>query len=392
VTLLPNELVRKIHDAPAQLVLALNGGSRAAAELLETPGGSRTLLEATVPYSEKALVAWLGSRPEQFCAARTARAMAVVAFGRALRYGAAEDAAAGVASSASLASDRPKRGPHRAHVAVQTRERTACWSLELQKAARSRAEEEQIVARMVLNAAAAACRLADRLELPLLEGERVDEQQATAPQPWQDLFLGRAEVVAASGAVGQIANLPPSQQVGNLPPDTIYPATIFPGAFNPLHAGHRRMAEIAAEILGRPVTWEISILNVDKPALDYIEIRQRLAQFPPEHAVWLTRAATFAEKSRLFPGATFVVGADTLQRIVDPRYYSSPSAFKEACEQIIARGCRFLVFGRALDAGFVRLSDVSLPFGLHRACSEVPPETFREDVSSTGLRNEVRTS
>ena len=137
--LLPEELVRKIHDAPSQFVLALNGGSRAVAEMLEVPGGSRTLLEATVPYSESALVAWLGSRPEQFCAARTARAMAVVAFGHALRHGAAEAAAAGIASSASLASDRPKRGPHRAHVALQTAARTACWSLELQKAARSRA-------------------------------------------------------------------------------------------------------------------------------------------------------------------------------------------------------------------------------------------------------------
>ncbi len=129
------ELVQRIHDAPGQFVLALNGGSRALAELLEVPGGSRTLLEATVPYSEDALVSWLGCRPEQFCSARTARAMAVVSFGRALRYGAAETSAAGVASSASLASDPPKHGPHRAHVALQTAARTSCWSLELQKGA-----------------------------------------------------------------------------------------------------------------------------------------------------------------------------------------------------------------------------------------------------------------
>ena len=100
----------------------LNGGSRAVAELLEVPGGSKILLEAAVPYSEGALTAWLGSRPEQFCSSRTARAMAVVAFGRAIRYGAAEPQAAGVSCTAGLATDRPKRGPHRAHVAVQTAE------------------------------------------------------------------------------------------------------------------------------------------------------------------------------------------------------------------------------------------------------------------------------
>ena len=177
MTISLEQLVRQIHDAPPQLVLALNGGSRAVAELLEAPGGSRTLLEATVPYSESALTAWLGSRPEQFCAARTARAMAVAAFGRALGYGAAEAVASGVASSASLASDRPERGEHRAHVALQTAARTACWSLELQKGARSRAEEEQIVTRMVINAVADACGIDQRLELPLLSQEHMDLRQ-----------------------------------------------------------------------------------------------------------------------------------------------------------------------------------------------------------------------
>ena len=53
--------------APMQAVLALTGGgSRAIAELLEVPGGSRTLLEALVPYSEASIANLLGSRPEQF--------------------------------------------------------------------------------------------------------------------------------------------------------------------------------------------------------------------------------------------------------------------------------------------------------------------------------------
>ena len=52
MTLLPEELVRQIHAAPGQVVLVLNGGSRAVAELLEVPGGSKILLEAAVPYSE----------------------------------------------------------------------------------------------------------------------------------------------------------------------------------------------------------------------------------------------------------------------------------------------------------------------------------------------------
>jgi nicotinamide mononucleotide (NMN) deamidase PncC len=372
MTLHVDELVQQIHDTAGQVVLVLTGGSRAVAELLEVPGGSSTLLEASVPYSEASLCAWLGSRPEQFCSPRAARAMAVVAFGRATAYGAAEQQAAGVSCTAGLVTDRPKRGPHRAHVAVQTANRTRCWSLELEKDARSRPQEEQIVSRMVLNAVAAACDVENQLDLPLSEEEQVTFEEATAPASWRELFLGRVEVIGADDTIG--APRPA-------------PRAILSGAFNPLHVGHRRMVEIVEQSLGLPTAMEISILNVDKPVLDYLEIRRRLGQFPSEQTVWLSRAATFEDKSRLFPGATFVVGVDTLRRIADPRYYGNDrNAMLQSLRRILGRDCRFLVFGRAVGSSFIRLADLELPDELRRACSEVPPEKFREDVSSTALR------
>jgi nicotinamide mononucleotide (NMN) deamidase PncC len=390
------QLVRKIHDAAGRVVVVLNGGSRAVAELLEVPGGSKTLLEAVVPYSEAALTAWLGSRPEQSCSSRTARAMAVVAFGRAIRYGAEERQAAGVACSAALATDRPKRGPHRTHVAVQTAEKTRHEWLELKKDARSRREEEEIVSRMVLNAVAEACDVDARLELPLLDEERVETEQAVAPQAWQDVFLGRVEAKPVKASGDLLGAAPHSNAAARAAPRQSESGNEFPhsegravlcGAFDPLHAGHRRMAEIATQILNLPTAFELSILNVDKPALDYLEIERRLAQFPPQQPVWLTRAATFDDKSRLFSGATFVVGVDTLRRIADPRYYGNdPAAMLLALQRIIERGCRFLVFGRKLEASFDRLANLDLPGEFRNACREVPPEQFREDVSSTELR------
>ena len=170
---------------------------------------------------------------------------------------------------------------------------------------------------------------------------------------------------------------------------------ILSGAFNPLHAGHRRMAKTAEEMLGLPTAMEISILNVDKPALDYLEIDRRLGQFPPEQAVWLTRAATFEDKSRLFPGATFVVGVDTLRRIADPRYYGNDrSVMVQSLQRIIARNCRFLVFGRALGSSFIRLSDLDLPDGcavLHRdSAGEVPRGCVLDGAAKGTGKNEPR--
>ena len=109
--------------------------------------------------------------------------------------------------------------------------------------------------------------------------------------------------------------------------------------------------------------------------------------FSRAQTLWLTRAATFEEKSRLFPGATFVVGADTLRRIADPRYFGGDAtACQRATERIVARGCRFLVFGRQEEGRFVGLSDLDLPPQLRACCEEVPASEFREDACSTDIR------
>ena len=383
------QLVQQIHDSPLRIVLVTaGGGSRAIADLVEVPGCSRTLLEAVVPYAAASMIAWLGGPPDDFCSSATARAMAMTAFCRAKKYETADGVAegrelnspsaiAGVACAASLASDRPKRGPHRLHVALQTVAETAVWSLQLQKGRRTRTEEEHLAGRLLLNVVAEAAGVADRLPLELLEGEQVKESRIEAPTAWQDLLLGKIESVRVD---------PSFSAAGNLP------KLLLPGAFNPLHSGHRRMIEVAREMLQQPAVFEISILNVDKPALDYMEIERRLAQFAADQTVYLSRAATFEAKSRLFAGATFLVGIDTLRRIVSPQYYGgSESARGWAIEQIISRGCRFLVFGRDLGAGFVRLGDIELPDALRAQCREAPPEVFREDISSSEIRRESNT-
>jgi hypothetical protein len=152
------------------------------------------------------------------------------------------------------------------------------------------------------------------------------------------------------------------------------------------------MARCAADRLGEPVAYELSLTNVDKPPLDFLEIAQRLdalRTLDSEAMVLVTDAPTFRQKSALAPGCTFVVGADTLVRIADPRYYEGgQQGLATALAEIAARGCRFLVFGRQLNGRFQTLSDLAIPAALRTLCDEVPAAEFREDVSSTELRTQ----
>src|SRR5208283_3192534 len=93
-----------------------------------------------------------------------------------------------------------------------------------------------------------------------------------------------------------------------------------------------------------PLAFEISVTNVDKPPLAGKTVRHRLAQFAWKAPVELTRAPTFVEKSRLFPGTIFVVGMDTAERLFGPRYYGDDEArMHAALDEIANAGGSFLV-------------------------------------------------
>src|SRR5262249_6541814 len=144
---------------------------------------------------------------------------------------------------------------------------------------------------------------------------------APSPQSLLDEDEPYAETVVAAGdtidqlVAGELerVTIHPDGQFALAAP---HPVVLFPGSFNPRHEGHALLARVAEEVRQQPVAFEISVTNVDKPPLTGETVRRRLAQFAWKSPVELTRAPTFVEKSRLFPGTTFVVGADTAERLV----------------------------------------------------------------------------
>ncbi len=370
----------QIHASGRQIVIAVTGGgSGAISALLQTPGASRTILEAIVPYSFAALTDWIGATPEQACSAATARAMAMAAFMRARKLApdAAPETWLGVGATASLATDRPKRGERRGHVAFQTYDRTFEAEYSLDDLPPLRESDEQFAAAQTLAIVSKGCQLG---------AEFVDSQAAPghgvlAAGEDTDLLLGRKRLnIRGPGNWWDYLEADLASSI----------RLLFPGAFNPPHVGHLRMAEAAEKRLGCPAVWELSIENVDKPLLDLISMDERfvrLREIDNDRWIALTRAPTFREKSELFPHATFIVGIDTLIRIADPKYYAGDPAQRDAAiAEIASRGCRFLAFGRVIDGEFKVLSDLTLPPALAAICDEVPAAEFREDVSSTELR------
>jgi nicotinic acid mononucleotide adenylyltransferase len=371
------QLISAIHASGRKAALAITGGgSGAVGELLRVPGGSRLLIEAQVPYDALALATFLGFAPAQACSSDTAIAMAQSIRARAATLVPAGTDPVGLGATAALVSDRPRKGEHRFHIAFVNSARTAHCTGVLAKGRRDRAAEEDLVSRAIVLWLAHACGISAPSPHSLLDADEHFSEMAVATVDPIDQLL--------AAEVDRVTVQPDEQMMLSAP----LPPVLLPGSFNPLHEGHVFLARVAEELRQQPVAFEISVTNVDKPPLSGETVRHRLVQFAWKWPVELTRAPTFVEKSRLFPRTTFVIGADTAERLIAPRYYGDDEIrMHMALEEIANSGCSFLVAVRSDAAGRVRaLNDIAVPRRHADLFTKIPEHRFRLDTSSSEIR------
>jgi hypothetical protein len=468
------------------------GGSAVIADLFTVPGASNSLMQASVPYSHAALSELLGG-PEhpQSCSKDTAILMAKAVFKQTVTHLLADNKGQfdilseanifGVAGTAALVSSRPKRGLHRCHVSsFSSHNRVRTWEVCFRKGLRTRREEDYACSRLILDAIAASCRLPALDHAYLSPGcngngqvqvsgefkpeeevevEVVSEQEtSTLESAFDDLFSAQSGMLLftrkpapATESSSSLSSPSPSSESESvfeqfsLLEDVALPPGVFvyPGSYNPLHAGHVSLAAAAMRLRSTatatsaeeeeagdtatsagagagagvgteaPLVFEISALNADKPPLTKEEILRRVSQFAKGSpmdtalreagitnvAVCITSRPFFEGKAALFPECQFIMGADTLSRLFLPKYYNDSRDNMVASVSNIIQGhkCSFIIGGRkdsSEASGFCDLhsvlATVQLPDCVRRNLFGLTDEQFRFDISSTEIRNTMK--
>jgi nicotinamide mononucleotide (NMN) deamidase PncC len=353
-----------------RLAIATTGaGAGLQEDLWRIPGISEVLARSSFPYGTDDLAEYLGFVPDtspatgkpSYCSPEVALDMAMAAYYRAYKFGAAP--AIGVGLTASVASNREHRGDHRAYVAYFTDSDSRVISAKLKKGvgAEQRKLDGELCDALGARAILAAVGGEESFALPYLV-ETYAEHDAWGLA--NDRLLKRP-FFRSDGTRSE-----------KLPDALGTPLTaLFAGAFNPPHPGHLGMADAYAS--RGPVVFTTDLGAPHKSPLNAADALQRARMLKGRNLIFTSDAGRYLDKARLYPGMPFVMGTDALVRMLDPKWGLSPRDLVDGFDETHTE---FYVADRELDGKLVRLEDVPNPgLKLHRLQG-------RWNISSSELR------
>lgn len=352
-------------------VITTGAGAGIQQKLWATSGCSAYFSGASFPYDSEETESLLGFMPTQFVSKETAIDLASAAYMKAYRFGGKK--AVGVGVTASVASTREHRGDHRFYVCVMTEDQVRIGGRTIEKGVGEdfRADDGRQVDTYVHNM------------LTLIATKESgwglfnDETDLAKARFFEHPFF------AASGK--RMAKVPQGAE-------TRY--AMMPGSFNPPHEGHFGLAESFRDDHGKSVLFEIGTNPPHKTPPTVQELLQRAKMLKGHDVLFSRNMPMYIEKAAMFHGMDFIVGADTMLRILDPKWGPDPIPMME---EIGAYGNDFYISGREVNGKFITRDDIvdqliaKYPgYDMSRICDMTHHIEGRWDVSSTELRNKVK--
>ncbi len=134
-------IIEKIQASGKKAVIVLTGGGAQALEqLLTHPGASRFVLDASIPYSNPALIDYVGEDISKSVCTETAQNMAKAAYERGVRLDPFEPII-GIACTAALQTIRKRKGDDKACFCIKNETRQSCREIEIPSGTRLEQEK-----------------------------------------------------------------------------------------------------------------------------------------------------------------------------------------------------------------------------------------------------------
>lgn len=283
------------------------GGFDVIGELTRYGGSSAKLLEVVCNQSTKVTDELLGYTPDKYVSKETVLRLAVQAYSRAVELSGNKESY-GVAVTSKLTVDNEREGRENVcYIATHTHNNTGYYKCSVDKNHRW-AQENQIVA-YILQAI----------------GVTANERNIVLQKEWNvanNVFMGCP--IPETPLQKYIAY---NQRQLENPLVSCQSPVIFPGSFNPIHEGHLQLAREASRYTGKRVWLELSVINPDKPRLDFVTISDRIQNM--SEAVLendflagyiISACPLFVDKINHYKKPIFVVGGDTIDRISNGNY------------------------------------------------------------------------